>query len=213
MERLRKAYFVMSNDPLLQIRNLSVCFHTRLGTVEAVENVSFEVNEGEIVGLVGESGSGKSTVGLSLIRLLSEPAGEIVSGEILLNGGNLVHKDHQTMQGVRGREILMTFQDPMTYLNPVMRIGDQIVETIRSHQPVKVEEARRIALEWIANVRISEPERVFQAYPHQLSGGMRQRILIAIALTCNPQLIIADEPTTALDVTIQREIIDLLGRC
>lgn len=200
----------MSKNPLLHVRNLSVSYQTRLGMVDAVDSVSFEVNEGEIVGLVGESGSGKSTVGLSMIRLLPEPAGKIVSGEILLNDSNLVIKDHQAMQGIRGREIAMTFQDPMTYLNPVMRVGDQIVETIRSHQPVKVERAHEIALEWIANVHITEPERIFQAYPHQLSGGMRQRILLAIALSCDPQLIIADEPTTALDVTIQREIIDLM---
>jgi oligopeptide/dipeptide ABC transporter ATP-binding protein len=199
----------MNNTPLLTVSDLSVHFRSRAGTVQAVDQVSFEVRAGEIVGLVGESGSGKSTVGRALLRLLPE-AGEIVGGRVCYNGQDLLKLSTTAMQRLRGCEIAMTFQDPMTFLNPVMRIGDQIVEVIRQHEQVSFARAWERSLEWIANVRITEPERVARSYPHQLSGGMRQRILIAIALAGEPSLIIADEPTTALDVTIQREIIDLL---
>jgi oligopeptide/dipeptide ABC transporter ATP-binding protein len=201
-----------ANDqrPLLDVCDLSVHYHTRDGIVHAVDHVYFEVNEAEIVGLVGESGSGKSTVGLGLVQLLPKPAGVIAGGEVWLNGKDLLRQNENAMQKVRGCEISMTFQDPMTYLNPVIRVGDQITEGVLLHQDISKSEAKQIAIEWISNVRITEPKRVYAAYPHELSGGMRQRILIAMALACEPDCIIADEPTTALDVTIQREIMDLL---
>ena len=201
----------VSEEPLLQVHGLSVRFRVSAGHVHAVDEVSLDVNRGEIVGLVGESGSGKSTVGLALMRLLPQGVGEITAGTIRLDGTDLVQLNEDEMRRARGRDVSMTFQDPMTYLNPVMRVGDQIVEAIRQHQSVNQRDARQIALEWIENVLITEPERVFQAYPFQLSGGMRQRILMAIALSSRPSLLIADEPTTALDVTIQREIMDLIG--
>jgi peptide/nickel transport system ATP-binding protein len=201
---------MMNGKPLLQVRDLVVQFKTRQGLVQAVDHISFDVNEGEIVGIVGESGSGKSTVGLTILQLLPQPAGRIAGGQINYRGKDLLKLKPKHMQAVRGEQISMTFQDPMTFLNPVMKIGDQIVETILHHQDITKKEAAEVALEWIANVRINEPQRVFNSYPHQLSGGMRQRVLIAIALSCEPSLIIADEPTTALDVTIQRGIIELL---
>jgi oligopeptide/dipeptide ABC transporter ATP-binding protein len=200
----------MSDIPLLQINNLVAQFQTRDGIVRAIANANLEIYEGEIVGLVGESGSGKSTLGLSIVQLLPAPEGEIVSGEILYKGKDLLDFSPQEIRVTRGCEISMTFQDPMTYLNPVMRVGDQITEAILRHQEVNSNTAVRIAIQLIEKVRIPDPERIFEAFPHQLSGGMRQRILIAIALSCNPNLIIADEPTTALDVTIQQGIIELL---
>lgn len=199
----------INDSALLRVKDLSIHFRARLGTVQAVDKVSFDIRAGEVVGLVGESGSGKSTVGRALIHLLP-PSARIVNGSILYRGQDLMTLGRDAIRQIRGSEISMTFQDPMTYLNPVMRIGDQIVEAILQHRQISRKEAWARALEWIANVRITEPERVARSYPHQLSGGMRQRILIAIALSCEPSLMIADEPTTALDVTIQREIIDLL---
>jgi len=198
------------NESLLQVRDLGVDFRTRAGLVQAADSVSLQVGQSEIVGLVGESGSGKSTVGLALMRLLPRAAQVRPGSSILLNGMDLLTLPPRRMRRVRGNEISMTFQDPMTFLNPVVRVGNQIVEAIREHQTVTPDEARRIALDWIDHVRITEPERVFDSYPFQLSGGMRQRVLIAIALSCRPSLLIADEPTTALDVTIQREILDLV---
>lgn len=200
----------MDKEPLLNVCDLSIQYSTRDGIVHAVDHVYFQVNRGEIVGLVGESGSGKSTVGLSLIQLLPQPAGVIAGGEVWLKGKDLLKENERKMQKIRGCEISMTFQDPMTFLNPVIRVGDQIAEGILKHQNIDKLTAKQIAIEWIDNVRITEPERVYNAYPHQLSGGMRQRILIAMALACEPDCLIADEPTTALDVTIQREIMDLL---
>jgi oligopeptide/dipeptide ABC transporter ATP-binding protein len=197
-------------EPLLQVRDLRVEFGTRAGVVRAVDGVNLDVGRGEIVGLVGESGSGKSTVGLSIVRLLPRAARIGEQGSVLVKGTNLLTLPLAQMRRIRGSEISMTFQNPMTYLNPVARIGTQIVEAITEHQQVSRSEANRIALEWIANVRITDPERVFRSYPFQLSGGMRQRVLIAIALSCQPSLLIADEPTTALDVTIQREILELM---
>jgi oligopeptide/dipeptide ABC transporter ATP-binding protein len=194
---------------LLQIHNLDVNFFTRHGIVHAVQEVSLNVNRGEITGLVGESGSGKSTVGLSIMQLLPE-AGKIQNGEIIFNGKDLLKQSSKEIRSIRGKCISMTFQDPMTYLNPVMRVGDQITETIFRHNKIGRASAKELALELLSKVKINEPKRVANSYPHQLSGGMRQRILISIAISCNPQLIIADEPTTALDVTIQRGIIDLL---
>jgi oligopeptide/dipeptide ABC transporter ATP-binding protein len=199
------------DQPLLAVRDLTVGFRTRSGLVRAVDGVSMDVGRREIVGLVGESGSGKSTVGLSLMRLLAPAAVVGNDSRIILDGTDILSLPPREMRAVRGKVVSMTFQDPMTYLNPVVRVGNQIVEAIREHQDVSAAEARRIALEWIANVRITEPERVYSAYPFHLSGGMRQRILIAIALSCGPSLLVADEPTTALDVTIQREILELLA--
>jgi peptide/nickel transport system ATP-binding protein len=197
-------------DPLLQVRDLGVDFPTRAGLVHAADSVSLHVGQSEIVGLVGESGSGKSTVGLALMRLLPRAARVRPSSSIMLKGTELLTLSTRRIRRIRGNEISMTFQDPMTFLNPVVRVGTQIVEAILEHQAVSPDEARRIALDWIDHVRITEPERVFDSYPFQLSGGMRQRVLIAIALSCRPSLLIADEPTTALDVTIQREILDLV---
>ena len=199
-----------SAEILLDVRDLTVEFATQAGPLRAVDGVDLHVDRREIVGLVGESGSGKSTVGLSLMRLLP-PAATIDPGSlVVLDGKDLVPLALPEMRRVRGNDISMTFQDPMTFLNPVLRIGPQITEAIREHQAVDDREARKMALEWIANVKITEPERVYESYPFHLSGGMRQRILIAIALACNPSLLIADEPTTALDVTIQREILELM---
>lgn len=196
--------------PLLQVRDLTVHFQTRAGVVQAVGGVSFDVAAGQIIGLVGESGSGKSATGLALMRLLPQPEGQIVGGSVTLRGRDLVKLSDTEMQKVRGRQMAMTFQDPMTFLNPVLRIGDQIVEGIMQHNAVSSQEAKKRALKWLEAVRVTGPQRVFDSYPHQLSGGLRQRVLIAIALSCQPSLIIADEPTTALDVTIQRQILELL---
>ncbi|MFO8035710.1 MAG: ABC transporter ATP-binding protein [Anaerolineales bacterium] len=201
----------MNNDaPLLQVRGLQVNFQTRAGVVSAVDGADLYINKAEIVGLVGESGSGKTATGLSILRLLPKPAGRISNGEILLGNKNILKLSPQKMGMIRGCRISMTFQDPMTYLNPVMRVGDQIVEAILQHQQITKARAKKNAIDWMADLRIPEPNRTFNAYPHQLSGGMKQRILIAIALSCKPSLIIADEPTTALDATIQLQIIDLL---
>lgn len=195
---------------LLHVRDLTVDFVTRDGVVHAVDQVSLVVRRGEIVGLVGESGSGKSTVGLSLMRLLPPGAREDPRGQILLDGQDLLKVRPAQMRRIRGRVIAMTFQDPMTFLNPVVRVGEQIVEAIREHQHISRSDARDLALQAISDVLITEPDRIFRSFPFQLSGGMRQRILIAIALSCRPSLVVADEPTTALDVTVQREILDML---
>jgi len=167
--------------------------------------------QAEIVGLVGESGSGKSATGLSILQLLPKPTGQTVGGEILLGEVDLLSLSPKEMEAIRGCQVSMTFQDPMTFLNPVMRVGEQIVEAILQHNAeVTHKQAKQIAIDWMTSLRISEPVRTFEAFPHQLSGGMKQRILFAIALSCRPSLIIADEPTTALDATIQRQIIELL---
>jgi oligopeptide/dipeptide ABC transporter ATP-binding protein len=195
---------------LLEIRSLSTHFFTEDGVVRAVENVSFEINPGEILSLVGESGCGKSVTGLSILRLIASPPGRIVSGEILFEEKNLLRLTEKEMQHVRGNQISMIFQEPMTSLNPVFTIGDQIMEAILLHQGLGKAEARERAIEMLDRVKISSPKVRIDSYPHQLSGGMRQRAMIAMALSCQPKLLIADEPTTALDVTIQAQVLNLL---
>ncbi|RPJ10706.1 MAG: ABC transporter ATP-binding protein [Deltaproteobacteria bacterium] len=196
--------------PLLEVRSLSVQFLTDEGTVRAVENVSFEVYPGEILSLVGESGCGKSVTLLSLLRLIPTPPGKVAGGKALFKGKDLLSLSEKEMEKVRGNEIAMIFQEPMTSLNPVFTIGDQIMEAILFHQRLDKREARKRAVEMLDRVKISSPETRIDAYPHQLSGGMRQRAMIAMALSCQPDLLIADEPTTALDVTIQAQILRLL---
>jgi oligopeptide/dipeptide ABC transporter ATP-binding protein len=197
-------------NPLLQVRSLSTHFFTEEGVVRAVEEVSFEIYPGEILGIVGESGCGKSVTGLSILRLIPSPPGRIVNGEILFDGTDLLKLDEKEMEKMRGNEISMIFQEPMTSLNPVFTIGDQIVEAVILHQGLGKATARKKAVEMLGRVKIPSPEKRIDAYPHQLSGGMRQRAMIAMALSCQPKLLIADEPTTALDVTIQAQVLQLL---
>ena len=196
-------------DAILEVKNLSTHFYTRAGVVKAVNEVSFTIERGSTLALVGESGSGKSVTSLSVMRLVQSP-GEIVAGEILFNGKDLVKATDAEMRKIRGAEIAMIFQDPMTSLNPVYTVGDQIAEAIRLHEHLSKREAWTKAIEMMQRVKIPDAQRRASDYPHQLSGGMRQRVMIAMALSCNPELLIADEPTTALDVTIQAEILELL---
>lgn len=194
---------------LLQVNNLKTQFFTDDGVVTAVDGVSFEVAPREILGLVGESGCGKSVTSLSVLRLVSPP-GKITGGEILWKGENLLEYSDAQMRGVRGNDIAMIFQEPMTSLDPLYTVGNQIMEAITLHQHLKGDAARQKAIEALEAVGITDAANRVDAYPHQMSGGMRQRVMIAIALSCNPELLIADEPTTALDVTIQARILDLL---
>ena len=194
---------------LLSVRNLKTSFFTHVGEVKAVRGISFDVNEGEVLGIVGESGSGKSVTSLSIMGLLQYP-GRVVDGEILLNGEDILTYSKNQMRKVRGKEIAMIFQDPMTSLNPVYTIGNQIMEMILEHEKMSRREARARAIEMLKLVGIPAAEKRIDSYPHEFSGGMRQRVMIALALSCNPKLLIADEPTTALDVTIQAQILSLI---
>jgi peptide/nickel transport system ATP-binding protein len=196
--------------PLLEIADLRTYFFTRDGVVRAVDGVSLHVGEGETLAIVGESGCGKSVTSLSVLRLIASPPGRIVSGSIRFQGTDLLGLDEAAMRGIRGNDISMIFQEPMTSLNPVLTVGRQIGETLMLHQGLDHRAAQRRAVEMLKLVHIPEAERRIGEYPHQLSGGMRQRVMIAMALACNPKLLIADEPTTALDVTIQAQILDLM---
>jgi len=199
------------NGALLRIEGLQTHFFTEAGTVRAVDGVSLTVRKGETLGVVGESGCGKSVTALSVLRLIPNPPGKIVSGNIYLEGRDLLQLPEYEMRKVRGASISMIFQEPMTSLNPVFTVGDQIAEGIRLHQRLSKRESWNKAIEMLRIVRMADPERRVKEYPHQMSGGMRQRVMIAMALSCNPQLLIADEHTTALDVTIQAQILELLN--
>ena len=195
---------------LIEINDLRTSFFTPEGEMRAVDGVSFSIEEGKTLGLVGESGCGKSVTALSILRLISIPPGKVVGGQVLFRGIDLLNLNGKEMRKVRGNEISMVFQEPMTSLNPVFTIGDQIAEAIRLHQGLAKREARQKAIDMLRLVKIADPEARIDVYPHQLSGGMRQRVMIAMALSCNPSLLIADEPTTALDVTIQSQILELM---
>jgi oligopeptide/dipeptide ABC transporter ATP-binding protein len=200
------------SKPLLEIKNLKTYFYTDEGISKAVDGVDLVLNRGEILGIIGESGSGKSVTALSIIRLVASPPGKIISGEIWFEGDNLLAKSADEIRRIRGNEISIIFQEPMTSLNPVLTIGDQIMENIITHQKLNKPRARRQAIEMLKLVGIPSPQKRIDEYPHQLSGGMRQRAMIAMALSCRPKLLIADEPTTALDVTIQAQILDLIRK-
>ncbi|MFC4557472.1 ABC transporter ATP-binding protein [Virgibacillus kekensis] len=203
----------MNNDsPLLAVKNLHTHFLTKSGVVKAVDGVDFDISPGETLGIVGESGSGKSITAMSILGLIPSPPGKIVDGEINFRGENLIKKSTGQMRKIRGKEIGMVFQDPMTSLNPVFTVEKQIIETIRAHENVSKKQARERALELLNLVGIPDPQKRLKNYPHEFSGGMRQRVMIAIALACNPSLLIADEPTTALDVTIQAQILELFKK-
>lgn len=202
----------MAREKLIELNNLKTYFYTNEGTSKAVDGVDFDIHYGEILGVVGESGCGKSVTALSIMRLIPEPPGKIVDGEIFFKGKNLLDYSQQEMEDIRGNDISMIFQEPMTSLNPVFTVGDQISEAILLHKNVNKKEAKEQTIDMLKKVEIPMPEQRFGEYPHQLSGGMRQRVMIALALSCNPKLLIADEPTTALDVTIQAQILDLINK-
>jgi peptide/nickel transport system ATP-binding protein len=201
----------MADQRLLEVKNLKTYFFTDEGVVRAVDGVDLHINQGETLGVVGESGCGKSVTALSIMKLIPQPPGKIVEGEILYNGVNLVDLAAGRMRKIRGKEISMIFQEPMTSLNPVFTCGEQIAEALRLHEGLGRRDAMDKTVEMLKLVHIPNAERRVKEYPHQLSGGMRQRIMIAMALSCNPNLLIADEPTTALDVTIQAQILELLN--
>ncbi|MEG6520530.1 ABC transporter ATP-binding protein [Desulfotomaculum sp. 1211_IL3151] len=199
-------------QPLLDVENLKTYFFTDDGVVPAVDGVSFQIYNRETLAVVGESGSGKSVTSTSILRLIPSPPGRIVEGSISFEGDNLLSKTEEQMQEIRGNRISMIFQEPMTSLNPVHRVGDQIAETYRLHRGLNPEQAMERSIRMLERVGIPSPEKRAKDYPHQLSGGMRQRVMIAMALACRPSLLIADEPTTALDVTIQAQILDLMRK-
>ncbi|WP_432470662.1 ABC transporter ATP-binding protein [Amphritea sp. HPY] len=194
---------------LLEVNNLEVCFGLRKGEVKALRNIDFKIERGERIGIVGESGAGKSVLGFSIINLISQP-GYVSQGEVMFEGQNLAKMNHQQLRSIRGNRISMIFQDPMMTLNPVLTIGDQMVECLMEHRTISKKDARNIAVQKLQQVYIPSPETRLDQYPHELSGGMRQRVVIAIGLLMDPDIIIADEPTTALDVTIQAEIMELM---
>ena len=200
----------MDNTLLLEVKNLKTYFYTDEGVVQAVDGISFNIKKGETLGMIGESGCGKSVSALSIMRLVPQPPGRIIEGEINFKGENLMEKSKSEMRRIRGNEIAMIFQEPMTSLNPLFTIGDQIAEAIILHQKVNKREAQFRVIKILERVGMPSPERRAQQYSHQLSGGMRQRAMIAMSLSCNPDLLIADEPTTALDVTIQAQILELM---
>ncbi|MFT4412507.1 ABC transporter ATP-binding protein [Fredinandcohnia humi] len=195
---------------LLEVKNLKTHFFKKKTVIPAVDGVDLSINKGETVAIVGESGSGKSITSLSIMKLVPSPAGRIVEGEIILDGKNLVNMSESEMCKVRGNEVSMIFQEPMTSLNPVLTVGEQIIEVLMYHQKMTKVEATKKAIEMLEMVGFSRAAELINEYPHRLSGGMRQRVMIAIAMSCNPKLLIADEPTTALDVTIQAQILDLM---
>ncbi|MDR7318528.1 ABC transporter ATP-binding protein [Brevibacillus nitrificans] len=201
------------SHPVLQIENLQTHFFTDRGPIPAVDGVTITVNKGEVVGIVGESGCGKSVTSLSVMKLVPNPPGKIVGGSIRFKGEDLVAADEKRMREIRGNEMAMIFQEPMTSLNPVFTIGDQIGEAVRLHTKASKKESKQRAIEMLKKVGIPRAEAIVDEYPHQLSGGMRQRVMIAMAMACDPELLIADEPTTALDVTIQAQILDLMRQC
>jgi oligopeptide/dipeptide ABC transporter ATP-binding protein len=200
----------MSAAPLLEVRNLRTYFHTEAGIAKAVDGVDFDIYPGEVLGLVGESGSGKSVTALSILRLIPDPPGKIVEGSIRFQGQDLLQLSWDQMRTIRGSQISMIFQEPMTSLNPVYTIGMQLTEVLLEHESISRQEAFRRSVEMLELVGIPDPGSRMNDYPHQFSGGMRQRVMIAMALACNPSLLIADEPTTALDVTIQAQILELM---
>jgi len=201
----------MAENPLISIQNLSIEFKTESGIIRAVNNISFSVDKGSTTAIVGESGSGKSVTALSIMGLLPSPPGKVISGNIMFNGyGDLLTLRESHMRKIRGNEIGMIFQEPMTSLNPVFTCGNQITEVIRQHRDASRKTARKLCLDLFREVRLPGPEEIFSSYPHQLSGGQKQRVMIAMAISCKPQLLIADEPTTALDVTVQKDILNLL---
>tara|TARA_B100000959_G_C14977343_1_gene622050 strand:- start:502 stop:1488 length:987 start_codon:yes stop_codon:yes gene_type:complete len=200
----------MNKEKLFEIKNLKTYFYTEAGTAKAVDNISFDIYKGEVLGIVGESGSGKSVTSLSINRLIPNPPGEIVDGEIIYKGENLLGLSYKEMREYRGKDIAMIFQEPMTSLNPVLKIKVQMNEVLFKHENLSDSEATKKSIKMLKAVGIPSPKKRINEYPHQFSGGMRQRVMIAMALLCNPSLLIADEPTTALDVTIQAQILDLM---
>jgi oligopeptide/dipeptide ABC transporter ATP-binding protein len=199
-------------QPLLELRNLSVAFDTERGQIRPVQDVSLSIFPGQTLAVVGESGCGKSVTALSILRLIPSPPGRVLGGQVLFEGRDLLALSEKEMRSVRGKDIAMIFQEPMTSLNPVFTVGEQIVEAVQLHQKVGTKEAYQIAEEAMHDVGIADPGKRIHEYPHRLSGGMRQRVMIAMALSCRPKLLIADEPTTALDVTIQAQILELLRK-
>jgi oligopeptide transport system ATP-binding protein len=199
-----------NNEEILEVKNLRTYFYTDEGVVKAVDDVSFSLHKGEVIGIVGESGSGKSVANLSVMNLILSPPGKIVGGEVLFHGEDILKLKEKQLQKIRGAKISMIFQDPMTSLNPFLRVSTQLIETIMLHQNLDKKQAREKAIEMLNMVGIPAAAERVDSYPHQFSGGMCQRVMIAMALSCNPEILIADEPTTALDVTIQAQILDLI---